>query len=574
MPVGRRKGAHMKVSGGELVIESLIEHGINKAYGIVGYYISPLLIGSLNYNFRFIDVRHEQAAVNMANGSFQVSRVPAAAFVAGAPGFTNTISGIIKAYMANTPFIVIVGTNFKTNKYSGGLQDINQIEMVREYSKWAITLYDAGKIPEYIELGIKKALAGKMGPVVIEIPVDVLEEKVERESIHYPSKISGSRENYCNKQTVETIVNMIIGSKKPVIIAGDEIYYQKASEELVELAESYGLPVFTINKARGCIPDSHELCFGNGRVLDGGHCLTAYRNTDCIILLGMHIDYQMQFMKAPFFNQNATIINIGEDIDSNGHFTGKAGIMVSAALPNVLRQISTALAGKKEMVDAEWINELKRNEQSFYFAIRKVNRRLSGDKIDPVRLIDELQNKIPNDSYIVLDGSNAMFWGQTLFKCEFPGCLINGPDGNLGAMGTGLPLALAAKLESPDRTVVLYSGDGSFGFNAIEIDTAIRFQIPILIIIHNDLSWGYCKSTQVAFYGEKGKVATELGLRRYDKLVASLGGYGELITDIADLDAAVARALASNKIACLNVVVDGCNSPGADLLNQSLVREN
>lgn len=560
----------MKITGGELVVLSLKKYFVDKVFTLVGNHLSPILVHAHKHQLEVIDVRHEQAAVHMADGYAQTTRTPGVAMVVGGPGFTNSITGIVKAYMANTPMLVIVGASVPQQKDCGGLQDMNQIGMIKEYTRWAATVYDVKRIPEYINIAIKKSISGKKGPVVLEIPINVLRTELLSQEITWPLLITNFDNNYCDDEVVDLLIDSLTHCKKPVIIAGDEVYYQRAEKELLDFVEATGIPVYTVNKARGCIPDSHELCFGNGRVLEAGPGLYSYKNADCIINIGLYIDYQMNFCKPPTFGEDIKIITLCKDVSANSHFTSRDGILVAAHIPKVLEQLTEALKKIKPLDFSIWMKELKMQETKYWEELYS-NEKIEEDKIHPIQLISNIGEVISEDSIIILDGSNAMFWGGLLFKCNYPGQMIIGPDGTFGPMGCGIPLALAAKLENQNRSVILYTGDGSFGFNAIEIDTALRLNIPIIIVIHNDKSWGFCKSTQLTLYGEDGIAATDLGMRRYDKMVEAMGGYGELVTEVTQIKPAMERAIHSNKIACINILVDENDlAPGANMFNKSL----
>jgi len=559
----------MEVTGGELVAWTLQKSNISTAFGLVGNHLSPILVHLKNYGIKLVDVRHEQAAILMADGFAQVTRKPAVAMVVGGPGFTNAITGIVKAYMANTPMVIILGAAVPEQKDMGSLQDMEQISMIKPYTKWAATVYTPQRIPEYLNKALEKASSGRMGPVVLEIPINILKAQVDQNAVIW-SKYDKVKQNHCiSKERIKEITSLIMMAKKPVIIAGDEVYYGKAEKELICFAEKSGIPVFTVNKARGCIPDNHELCFGNGRILEAGFSLYAYKNTDIIINIGVYSDYQMGFYKAPVFPEDTAVVNIVKDVEQNTASGGKQVLTVESDIKEALLGLTEYISDLDPVDYSSWVIELKEESEIFWERIMK--QESTNKKVNPVFLIQTIKKVIKKDSIIVLDGSNAMFWGSLLFECNFPGQVIIGPDGTFGPMGCGIPLALAAKQAAPDKDVVLYTGDGSFGFNAIEIDTAIRWNIPVMIVIHNDLAWGFCKTTQQALYGDSNTANVDLEAGNYDKMVVALGGYGELILSEENLENSLDKALHSGKIACLNVMIDETmQAPGALSFHESL----
>lgn len=558
------------ISGGELLTLSLRKNNIQKVFGLVGNHISPFLVHCRKHDLDIVDVRHEQGAIHMADGWSQATRTIGVAIVVGGPGFTNSITGIVKAYMANTPMLVIVGAAVPQQKDLGGLQDMEQIQMIKPYTKWAATVYDVKRIPDYITNAIKQAVTCPMGPVVLEIPISILKMETDLTEITWPVPIQNPGFSFGDPKDIAKLTEIILQSSKPLIIAGDQLYYQHGEHNLRRLIELSGIPVLTVNKARGLIPDSHPLCFGNARVLEAGPQLYALKKADTVIAVGLNMDYQMGFGKPPFFNTNQRFIHINSEKTGVNRCDNTVQLEITGDPGRVLEQWANELIGVSVPSYSPWIGELREQYQRYWdelFAKIAVDH----PPISPVKLIREIQKELGTNTIIVLDGSNAMFWGGLLFECNEPGQLIIGPDGTFGSMGSGIPLAIAAKMAYPEKHVVLYTGDGSFGFNAIEMDTAVRFNIPILVVIHNDKSWGFCKSTQEVLYGEANVAAADLGVRRYERLVEALGGFGELVEVPDQIGPAIQHSLHSGLPACINVMVDeDADAPGAIMFNESL----
>lgn len=562
----------LSISGGELVVLSLLRNGIKKVFGLVGNHVSPIFVFGPPHGLEIIDVRHEQAAVHMADGWSQSTRELGVAIVVGGPGLTNSITGIVKAHMAKTPMLVIVGASAEQNKQIGALQQMDQLSMIRDHTKWCAGISDVRQIPQYIATACEKALLPVTGPTVLEIPINALRAQVTYDEISW-SQPSGSGPfiDLPNKTLLADIAETIACSKKPLIIVGDQVYYSRSEGKLLDFVEATGIPAVTINKGRGCIPDSHRLCFGNGRVLEAGPQLHALNNADALINLGSYEDYQMEIGQH-VSQHGKSIINIHNSrIETDRPDSTSLVCDFTESLPTLTEELGQLNIATNRF--APWIKELKANEALYWEELSRTERPPSG-KLHPAIMIEAIMTVLNEDDIIVLDGSNAMFWGALLFRFNHPGQLIIGPDGTLGAMGCGVPLAIAAKLANPNKNVLLYTGDGSFGFNAMEIDTAVRFNIPIIVAIHNDMSWGFCKSTQAALYGPNNVSGTELGAVRYDKLVQSLGGHGELVQSIEEVVPATKRALAAQVPTCLNFIVDeNVFAPGAIAFNKTLVAE-
>ena len=558
----------MYLTGGEVVVISLKESKVEQIFGLVGNQNSPIFVYCETYNIKIIGVRHEQAAIHMADGWTQVTRNIGVAIIVGGPGFTNSITGIVKAYMANTPILVIMGSSVPQQNDCGGLQDMDQLSIIKSYTKWCATIYEAKRIPEYISKAIRVALSEK-GPVVLEIPLNILKTQLIKEEINFSMNSISIEKPLACQNKIKKIFEYINNSQRPILLIGDELYYSYIKNELQELIENIKLPVFSLNKARGLLSDQHELSFGNGRMLESGPQIEAFQNADLLLTIGLRYDYQIGFLKEPFFKDNLSVICINEKpyiINFENH---RIDLLVIGDSSQILKQLNREFKETKlTQKFNNWINELKNYKQNFWKDLYNNISKYS-TSIHPLHLINEIKKIIQDDSIIILDGSNAMFWGGLMFECNYPGQLIIGPDGLLAPMGCGIPLAISAKLAKQNKIVILYTGDGSFGFNVMEFDTAIRYNASIIVIVHNDKSWGFCESTQEALYGKNA--ATKLGDCRYDKIVKAMGGYGELVEDIRQIPNALHNALASGLPSCINVIVDSqAYAPGAIMFNKAL----
>jgi len=559
-----------KVNGGLLVSQALQREGIEQIFGLIGYYVSPIFAACSKTGLKIYDTRHEQAAVHMADGYSQLTGNPGVAVVTGGPGFANTISGIIKAYKSFTPLVLITGGFEPQRKDAGGLEDMDQLTLVKQYTKWCGTVYDTARIPEYIAIAFRHAVSGRRGPVVLEIPINYLRNEVDEESVVWPEKYRTDAKIYGDNEKIEEAICLIEKAKKPIVIAGNGVFYSKAEEELKMFTEYTGIPVFTVNAGRGVLPDDHEFCFSPGRALEAGPQLYAFKNADTVIVLGSSLDYSVSFGKPPVFAQNQVFIQVDVDPSEIGFSCRNIDVGIIGHSNVVLKQMLDSMKASGKVIKdkySSWVSELRKIRADFWSDFETdINQ--NSKLIHPQKLINDIQQVIPKDSIIVMDGSNAMLWACLLFKCYKPGHHVIGPSGTYGPMGTGLPLALGAKIAKPDKVVVLYTGDGSLGFNLIEVNTAVRMGIPVVIIVHNDSSWGFCRETQRTIFGDSAcNYGTNLGFTRYDKIVEDFGGYGELISNPDDIVPALNRAINSNKIACLNVVIDGEMSPGANFLN-------
>ncbi|WP_026882937.1 thiamine pyrophosphate-binding protein [Clostridium akagii] len=555
------------ISGGELVIQELSKEGIKDIFTLVGNQVSPILVHASQYNLNVISTRHEQGAVYMADGWAQVKRKAGVAIVSGGPGFTNALTGIIKSFYAHTPLLVIIGNVVKSQKDNGVLQDIDQLEIVQKYTKWSKVVYSTDRIPEYIERALTIANTGTRGPVVLEIPIDVLRNSIKYD-VKVERKFAVDLLISSSDQNLAQVINIIKASKKPMVIIGDEVYYTRAEKEVFDFIKQVNIPVYTINKARGVIPDD-GLCFGSGRVIEGGNQLYSYKEADLVITIGVFSDYQMgQFSSKYFKNVNKIVsFNINSEVNLNSNF--RSDVQVSGSLKINLEKLTKIIESNNyEFNYKSWLKELSEHRDNFYRLLKSYSSN-EENKLKAVDVFDAIQQHMKQNTIIVIDGSNAMFWASVLLKCQFPGQLIIAPDGMYGPMGTGVGLAIGAKIANPNYDVILYTGDGSFGFDVVDLDTLRRAGLGIKIFIHNDSTWGLCKSTQLILY--KDTEATDLGLVRYDKWVNAFGGIGFLVTDIMKFKECMDKNYNNNKTVCFNLIMDEKEySPGTIVFNEIL----
>jgi len=556
------------ISGGELVAQTLNKLGVECTFTLVGNQISPILIHTEKYNIDTIGVRHEQAAVHIADAWSQVKKQPGIAIISGGPGFTNAITGIVKAHMAATPLVIIVGSMIHKQRNKGELQDLYQLEMVRSYVKLAISIGDTARIPSLISKAIYTAISGRRGPVVVEIPINILKNEIvnniDLTPSHYLANQSIPNFQYSIKTT---IAEQLHKSSKPLIIIGDDAYYANASNAILKFIELTTIPVFTINKARGIVSDCNPNCFGNGRCIDGGFNNEVFKEADIIVNIGVSPDYQMVFFQEPIFNPAVQWVHI---FNAENEFIvpDENNTMMMGNVKHTIELINEHIIQSKHVFSFnEWqekIHQIKRlfEEQNVYTAKCQ-------QQIHPKDVFNYINASFTDNALYVLDGSNAMFWGMSLIKCTIPGQLIIAPDGRFGPMGTGLPLAIGAKLAEPKKHVVLYTGDGSFGFNLMELDTLARLNLPLLIIVHNDACWGLCESTQDLLYKENASV--KLTGTSYDHICKGFGIDSHKVTSITELNTAISYFLQHQKSMCLDIVFDSkLLSPGTMFFNDLL----
>ncbi len=503
----------------------------------------PIYDGCLDEGIRIIDVRHEQAAVHAADAWARLhpGRVGCALLTAG-PGATDGVTGIANAWRANSPVLIIGGQGPLVNIRRGSLQEMDHISVMRPITKWAEACYATERIGEYIEEAIRYALAGNPGPSYLEIPMDVLFGSVDLERTPCPAPFGPARVAP-DPADVDRALDLLAKARSPMVMAGTGVKWSQGAPALNRFLAATKMPCYCNGMGRGTVPHDSPYFFNRTR-------REYLEQTDCVILAGSVLDFRMRFGQS--IPAGAKIIQMDLEATSIGHnrpadvgLVGNIGLAFDAMVD---RMAARGLELDWSHVVAEW-REKERAEEE------KLAAQLNSDEvpIDPMRLCKEIAEFVDDDMIIIGDGGDIVAKAAKVVPVPKNGAWMD--PGPLGTLGVGMPFALAAKLAHPDKRVLIIYGDGSFGLNGFEYDTAVRFNLPIVGIIGNDRAWGQMMRPQINMYGEDRVVATELAPTRYDKVVEALGGYGELVTEPQEIRPALERAFASGKPACVNVMI-------------------
>ncbi|RJQ67051.1 MAG: thiamine pyrophosphate-binding protein [Desulfobacteraceae bacterium] len=553
------------INGGHLVGKYLKEvENVQIVFGISGGHIESILDGFTEYGIRTIDVRHEQAAAMMAHAWSVYTGRPGVCFVTAGPGFTNALTGIANAFLDNAPLVVLCGRHPLRDDLKGALQEINQIDMVKPVVKWVATCYDIKRIPEYLSIAFRQAVAGRPGPVFLELPPDILNVRIDASQALMPARRTRKYTVHPDDAELAAAAKIINAAKKPLFLGGSGVGFSACRDCLREFIETSGIPFYLLNYGRGELPDNHPLSLaGAGSV----GLMTGIQQSDVIIAAGLRFNWILQ--SGAVIPPATKVVRIDIDpheIDRNR--MADAGLAGDAA--SVLAQLTPLIQKRNH---GEWVDTLQSAARSLLdFEIR--TRQTVSDPIHPIRLVSQIARHIGDDALYVADGGDTVYFGLTGFISRHRAGVIGTASGLLGCLGTGIPFAMAAKLARPDMKVLLLNGDGSMGFNGMEFDTMVRHNIPVVCVVNNDCAWGMIKHSQELSIGKERLQCCELGLRHYERVVAGLGGYGELVTRDEDIIPALERAFASGKPACINVITDPTvTSPATPLFYQSLNME-
>lgn len=528
---------------GKLTAKALKNAGVECVFTLSGGHIMPIYDGCLDEGIRIIDVRHEQAAVHAADAWARLHPgKPGCAILTAGPGATDGVTGIANAWRANSPILVIGGQGPLENLRKGSLQEMDHISVMKPITKWAEACYDPKRAGEYVEEAVRYALAGNPGPSYLEIPMDVLFGDVPDDQIKCPTPLPPARTRP-EQRLVEAAVAMLKDAKTPMVMAGTGVKWSNGAAALNRFLEKTKLPCFCNGMGRGTVPHDSPYFFNRTR-------RDYLEATDCVILAGSLLDFRMRFgasipAGAKIIQMDLDATLIGQNRPADIGLVGNLGETFDAMV-DVVDSLSTPLDWSG--VVAEWRAKEVMEEE-------KLASQLTSDEvpIDPQRMCKELADFVTDDMILIGDGGDIVAKAAKVVPVPKNGIWMD--PGPLGTLGVGMPFALAAQVAHPDKRVLIIYGDGSFGLNGFEYDTAVRFNLPIVGIVGNDSAWGQMMRPQINIFGEDRMVATELRPTRYDKVVEALGGHGEYVTEPGEIRPALERAYASGKPALVNVMI-------------------
>ncbi len=527
-----------KVYGYEVIAQALKNEGADTLFFIMGGPMLGAQDSCRQLGMRMIDVRHEQAAAMMANAYARVTGKAGVCATASGPAATNLLTGLAHALTDAAPIVALGGASPIAHFHTEAFQEVDQLSMMRPAAKWAGQAVNPKRMAEYINLAYRHALNGRMGPAYLDLPGDVLYGQVEEEDIVWPEPAQHHHRVPGDPGLVQEAMKLLANAERPVIVSGTGVVWSQASEELEQFVNETGIPFYPTPQGRGVVPEDHPRCFLSARSM-------AFREPDVILFLATRMNYVISHGMAPRFNADAKIIQVNIDPTEIGH-NRAADVGIVGDAKTVLQQMLELVPGKFEPnKDTPWISALREQDMKGQARIEPF---MNSDEepVHPLRLCKEVKDFLDRDAILVVDGQEILNYGRQSIPTFKPGHRMN--SGSFGTMGVGVPFGVGAKVGAPDKQVLVLHGDGSFGMNAMEMDTAVRHNIPIVTVI--SLNGGWTADP------EGGKVGRTLGYQRYDKMMDAFGGHGEYVEKPAEIRPALERAFGSGKPAIVNVKTD------------------
>ncbi len=541
-----------QVTGAQLLVRALKREGVERVFSLCGDHLNAIFVACAEEGVSIVDVRHESAAVHMADAYARVTGRPAVSLVTGGPGHTNSITGIATAAHAGSPVIAISGGADQSGVDRNSFQEMDQVGIVRPLVKWARQVAEASRVPDYVAMAFREAVAGRPGPVHLTVPVDVAISRVDEAAAPMPPARAyrTDRGPQADPELVRQAAAMLREARRPVVIAGGGVRWMRDPDALRRFVEAAGIPTFTISMGRGVLGDDHALCFGYADPVLNGAAREIAR-ADVVLVLGKRIDFRLGFGGPRLFDAAARIIQVDVDPAELGRNRALA-LAIHGEAGAVLAQMTAELEQGGPWKDGDWVEEVRRARAAFLASL-EAGERSDEVPIHPLRLCREIREALTPETIVAIDGGNWQQWARAALPARGAGRWLR--LGNLGTVGAALPMGVAAKLARPQSPVVVVMGDGGMGFYTWELHTALRHGAPIVVVVGNDQGWGMERDIQAGIYGPERVIGCELGLVRYDKVAEAMGAQAEFVEKPAEIAPALRRALEAGRPALVNGMI-------------------
>jgi acetolactate synthase-1/2/3 large subunit len=525
-----------------LVARLLKRRGVDRVFALCGGHIMPIWMRLDAEGVRIIDVRDERAAVHMAQAHAELTGGLGVAMVTAGPGVTNAMTGIANAHVSRAPVLILSGMNPMAQENRGGLQDLDHTQLVRTITRYARTVRDPALALIELDEAIARAFgeAGEPGPSYIDFPTDVLRRLVPKSMQREEHLRPKPRPVLLPDPTrIGEAVDLLWSAKRVLVISGRGA--RGAGAEMTALLDRLGAVYLDTGESRGLVPDSHPSVVAAVR----GAVMT---DADAVLTVGRRLDFQLAYGSPAIFG-DARFVRIG-DVAGELRDNRRGEVEILATPREALRELVEAAGNRASAADRGWAEKLRRGHEE---RSQKLRRSMASapagtdGRLHPNRVLAALQEAMGPGAIAITDGGDFLSFARVGLSA--PMMLDPGP---FGCIGIGVPYGIAASLAFPDRPVVVASGDGAFGFNAIEVDTAVRHKVPVLIVVANNGAWQIEVHDQTVTYGKV--VGTRLQFSDHAAMARAFGMHAERVETEDQLKPAIERALA-HRPALLDVVV-------------------
>ncbi len=551
----------MKIRGGMLLAKALQEKGVDQVFTLSGGFCNPALEGFMECGIPVINAPQEQTAGHLADGHTRITRKPAVCLV-GPEGFAGAVPAMMEAWGERSPVIFVTGSSTLKRQGSGGFKEIDDVSIAAPLTKYSVSITDGERISEFVDRAWKIALGGYPGAVHLSLPVDIMfssyEEDAMRDERPFDRGPGLPARAWPCPQDLERVLDAIRQAQKPIIIGGHGIWWSRAERALEDCARRLNIPVFNVPYHQKLLSEASDVYMGLADVHQYHPSQEAIEQSDVVIMVGARLDNQMNFGNPPLFPASTRLICVNgspEEIEMN-----RAADLALLSDPGAF----FAALGQLPPLAPDWIESNRAWRARWVEDMLADIPELDDDRIHPLQLALEVQNAMSAGDWLVIDGGNTHFWSEISVNIAGHRGLELGNilhPGTFSMLGVGVPFASAAKLNNPDKNVVVISGDGAFLSGGSSIEAAFQEQLPIVVVIDNNGGLDCISQQQERLFSNQAHFATDFRDIPFHSMFEGQGGYGELVEKRADIVPAVRRAIASGKTACVNVKTVGHISP-------------
>jgi 2-hydroxyacyl-CoA lyase 1 len=534
------------ISGAKAIAICLKKQKVKYVFGIVGVPVTPIAEELQKVGVRFIAMRNEQAASYAAQAASYLLGTPQGCLVVSGPGVTNAISGLANAKINKWPMFLIGGASPSYQSKMGAFQEEKQLESVAPFVKFYASIDSTERIPFFIEKAIRTSLFGEPGATYLDAPSDIIDGEVDEEIINAMPELAEPPKSQAPDEMIDKTIKLLQEAKRPLIIIGKGMAWARAEKELRSLVDLLQMPFLPTPMGKGVVDDSHELNVSPARTL-------ALREADVILLLGARLNWMLHFGKPPRFKNDVKIIQLdisAEDIGDNI----PTEITLLGDGVNIIRQLTTKIEKEKISFKKQddWFSQL---EEKIASNKEQIDSMLSdnSEKMNYYHAFSVIKDLLPSDAIVVSEGANTMDIGRTQMLHSTPRKRLDA--GTHGTMGVGLGFAIAAALAEPDKRVIAVEGDSAFGFSGMEVDTACRYDLPIIFIIFNNGGIGSGFDNKRDKKGEEN-VSALSHTAHYETMAEAFGGDGYFAQNMDEFRDALSTALSKSITTVINVIID------------------
>ena len=533
-----------KIDGATLMARSLKQQGVDYMFGIVGFPVIGVAAAAQQAGISYIGMRNEQSASYAAQAAGYLTGRPQACLTVSGPGVVHALAGLANAQQNCWPMILISGASPVYQNGMGGFQEERQVQLAAPYCKYAHAIEHTARIPYYVEQAVRHAKFGRPGAAYLDFPDDIIRGQVEEEKIRPAATVGEPPRSLADPSAVEAALSALESAERPLVIVGKGMAWSRAEDEVRAFIERTQLPFLASPLGKGVLADDNPLSVGAARS-------TALKEADLVFLMGARLNWILHFGLPPRFKPDMRLVQLDVSAEEIG-----ANVPAEVALLGdgkaVVGQLNGALAQRQWFYPAEtpWRALLRDKAQANLDAVQPM---LEDDSspMNYYRAYRDIEAWLPEDAIIIGEGANTMDIGRTQMANRRPRHRLDA--GTYGTMGVGLGFAIAAAVTHPDQPIVSVQGDSAFGFSGMEIETMVRYKLPVKMVVLNNggigggvgpLKEGRKVPPPILTYGA-----------RYEGMLAALGGKGLYVEDPADLRSALDEAMAFDGPALVNVLI-------------------